>query len=115
MILTNPQKSSLKQAAMPLIKWLNDNCHPHVSVIVTPTSAEMLEGICLIRDVFDYVKDKVIIYEPQPNDMLPYFKCPKCGGENITRAFNRCIDCGTRIIWKKRNCSDYCRGISRGK
>jgi len=43
----------------------------------------------------------VTIYEPQPNDMWPYYKCPNCGGENITRAFQRCIDCGAQIIWKK--------------
>lgn len=28
----------------PLIKWLNDNFHPHVSVYITPTSAELSSG-----------------------------------------------------------------------
>ena len=45
--------------------------------------------------------DTVIIYEPQPNDNWPYFTCPKCRGGFITRAFNRCIDCGSSIKWEK--------------
>lgn len=28
----------------PIIKWLNDNHHPHMSVLITPTGAELLEG-----------------------------------------------------------------------
>jgi len=44
----------------------------------------------------------VTILEPQSNDSWgPYYKCPNCGGENITRTFQRCIDCGAWIIWKK--------------
>jgi hypothetical protein len=31
--------------AMPLIEYLRENHHPHVTVIVTPTHAELLEGI----------------------------------------------------------------------
>ena len=28
----------------PLIKFLNDNWHPHTTIVITPTSAELLEG-----------------------------------------------------------------------
>ena len=28
----------------PVIKWLNDNVHPHHTVIITGTHAELLEG-----------------------------------------------------------------------
>jgi hypothetical protein len=47
----------LKEAAAPLIKWLNDNYHPHVTAIVTPTSVELLEGVLNIPKIFDFVKD----------------------------------------------------------
>lgn len=35
---------TFKAAAKPLIKWLNDNANPHVSVIVDCTGAELLVG-----------------------------------------------------------------------
>lgn len=44
-------------AARPLIKWLCENRHPHHSVIVTPTGAELLEGVVSTGEVLDYVKD----------------------------------------------------------
>lgn len=41
----------------PVIKWLNDNCHPHVTVIITPTNAELTEGLQSTGRIMDYVKD----------------------------------------------------------
>lgn len=38
------EKPTFEEAATPLIKWLNDNGHPHTVVMVTLTSAEMFEG-----------------------------------------------------------------------
>lgn len=38
------KKQSFEEAARPLIKWLAENVHPHHSVIVTSTNAELLEG-----------------------------------------------------------------------
>lgn len=35
---------SFEEAATPLIKWLNAHCHPHMTVIVDQTHAELLEG-----------------------------------------------------------------------
>jgi len=55
--MTQEQQESFKQAALPLIKWLNENVHPHHSVIVTPTNAELLEGACSTGRILDYVKD----------------------------------------------------------
>jgi hypothetical protein len=55
--MTPEQQNSFKQAAMPLIKWLCENVHPHHTVIVTPTNAELLEGSCSTGDVFDFVRD----------------------------------------------------------
>ncbi|EHU00443.1 hypothetical protein CKS_2369 [Pantoea stewartii subsp. stewartii DC283] len=35
---------SFAEASEPLIKWLAENVHPHHSVIVTATHAELLQG-----------------------------------------------------------------------
>lgn len=43
--VTNEQKAKdMLEAAKPLIKWLNDNCHPHCSIVVTPDSVELYES-----------------------------------------------------------------------
>ena len=49
MILTDQQRSEFETLTRPLLKFLCENCHPHVSVIVTPTNAELLEGVCLFN------------------------------------------------------------------
>lgn len=55
---TTQQKfDELKKAAEPLIKYLCENYHPHVTAIVTGTSIELLEGIMNIPEIFDYVVD----------------------------------------------------------
>ena len=38
------EPKTFEQAAEPLIKWMAENVHPHHSVIVTATGAELLEG-----------------------------------------------------------------------
>ena len=48
---------SFREAAMPLIKWLCENVHPHHTAIVTPTNAELLEGQCGTGEVLDFIKD----------------------------------------------------------
>jgi predicted RNA-binding Zn-ribbon protein involved in translation (DUF1610 family) len=45
-------------------------------------------------------QETVEITDPQSNDHWPYFYCPKCGMGNITRAFNRCVDCGVNLRWR---------------
>lgn len=42
--------------AKPLIKHLNDHYHPHHKIIITPTSAEILEGGCSVS-TNEFVKD----------------------------------------------------------
>jgi hypothetical protein len=50
-------RKSFEEAATPLIKWLNENgLHPHHTVIVTLTSAELLEG-CLAHKTTEFIKD----------------------------------------------------------
>jgi len=33
------------QLCEPLMQWLNDNCHPHVKVILDSVTAELVEGL----------------------------------------------------------------------
>jgi hypothetical protein len=56
MILSEQQRIGFEAAARPLIKWLNENCHPHVIVTVDCGSAELSEGVCRAV-VEDYIKD----------------------------------------------------------
>lgn len=56
MILTKEQLQSFEQAAKPLMQWLCENCHPHVSVHVDPTSAQLSEGTATVR-THEFVKD----------------------------------------------------------
>lgn len=47
----------LKEAAKPLIKYLCENHHPHVTAIVTPTSVEVLEGIQTVPNITEFIVD----------------------------------------------------------
>lgn len=40
-----------------MIEYLCENHHPHVTVIITPTSAELLEGKKAIYNILDFLKD----------------------------------------------------------
>lgn len=55
-MLTKEQQAEFQTLAKPLMKWLNDNLHPHVSVIIDPTRAEVLEGLCAFTTT-EFVKD----------------------------------------------------------
>lgn len=56
MTLTEEQRKSFEEVARPLIKWLNENCHPHSIVEVTPVSAEVFESVttCVTSE---FIKD----------------------------------------------------------
>lgn len=47
----------LKKAAEPLIKYLCENHHPHITAIVTGTSIDLLEGLMSMPNILDYVVD----------------------------------------------------------
>lgn len=49
MIIDKEKQKEFEKAAEPLIQFLRENFHPHVSVIVDGSSAELLESICLKR------------------------------------------------------------------
>lgn len=55
--MNKDKQKEFKDAAIPLIKWLCENVHPHHSVIVTPTGAELLEGSCSTGEVNEFIKD----------------------------------------------------------
>ena len=55
-MITNEKQSEFETAAIPLIKWLNENCHPHVVVIVETDGAQLFEGVCSFRTQ-KYIKD----------------------------------------------------------
>ena len=56
MILNDQERLEFEVVTRPVIEWLNKNCHPHVSVVIEPTSAELLEGVCRVW-TDDYVRD----------------------------------------------------------
>lgn len=55
-MISMERQDEFEAAARPLVKWLNDNCHPHVTVIVENDGAQLFEGICSFRTQ-DYIKD----------------------------------------------------------
>lgn len=56
MITTNKQREELEELSRPLIKFLNDNFHPHVSITVDNCSSELKEISCRVV-TNDYIKD----------------------------------------------------------
>ena len=57
MILNEQQRKEFEAVTRPVIQWLNENCHPHVSVVVEPARAELLEGGVCAYPTNDYIKD----------------------------------------------------------
>jgi hypothetical protein len=45
MILTEEQLKELRVAAVPLMQWLLNNCHPHCTAIVDSEHIELMEGL----------------------------------------------------------------------
>jgi hypothetical protein len=56
MILTEEQKKQFEEKVRPLIKWVAENFHPHVKIILESDRAEILEGSAsIVTD--DYIPD----------------------------------------------------------
>lgn len=49
MILTDEERKEFSDITKPLIKWLNEHCNPHVTVVVDCTTAELSEGVCVFH------------------------------------------------------------------
>ena len=56
-ILEVNEPKDFDSASRILIKYLCENHNPHVTVIVTPTGAELLGGLKSTGEIMDYVKD----------------------------------------------------------
>lgn len=56
MTMTEKQRQEFEDVTRPVIVWLNANCHPHVTVVIEPTSAELSEGI-VAYTTHDYLRD----------------------------------------------------------
>jgi len=39
----------LREAALPLMEWLAENCHPHCTIIVDSEHIELVEGLATVR------------------------------------------------------------------
>ena len=50
-------KNKFEELTRPILKHLCENYHPNVTVIITPTSAELLEGLKTIGYVDDFIRD----------------------------------------------------------
>jgi hypothetical protein len=42
--MNEQQQKEFESVTRPVIEWLNANWHPHVTVVITPTSAELSSG-----------------------------------------------------------------------
>ena len=46
MTLNEEQTKQLSEAARPLMKFLNENCNPHCTVLVETNTVELVTGVC---------------------------------------------------------------------
>jgi hypothetical protein len=58
-IATNKHRTleELRVTAAPLMKLICEKCHPHHTVIVTPTSVELLESSMCYPKIYDFLVD----------------------------------------------------------
>lgn len=54
--MTDAQTKQFDALAKALMQWLCENANPHATVIVTPTTAELLSGEHAI-ETHEFVKD----------------------------------------------------------
>ena len=55
--LQGEKSKEFDKIVRPLIKWLAENHHPHCTIIVTNTNAELVEGKMSTGEILDYIKD----------------------------------------------------------
>lgn len=59
--MSNPEspvlRAEFEEVTRPVMKWLNENCHPHHKVVIGPDTAELLEGKVCTGRITDYIKD----------------------------------------------------------
>lgn len=52
----NKRMQDFQELVKPIIKWLNENYHPHVVVHIEPTGAQLYEGLMGVP-VTEFIKD----------------------------------------------------------
>lgn len=55
MKLATKRHFAFTKAAMPLIKYLAENRHPHCTAVVTSTGAELMEGLCTAGKIMKFI------------------------------------------------------------
>lgn len=56
MILSKEKQEELRKVVAPVVKWLNDNTHPHTHIIIDGSSAELSEGVAAFQ-IPEFIKD----------------------------------------------------------
>ena len=54
--MTEERKKEFETKAKDLMAWLCANGHPHMTIVITPTTAELLEG-CIAVQTEEFVRD----------------------------------------------------------
>lgn len=55
-MFNDAQKAQFEEISRQMMEWLNANCHPHHTVVITCTTAELSEG-CVAFTTTDYLRD----------------------------------------------------------
>ena len=55
-MLKKEQFKEFEKVVKPVMKWLNENCHPHVEITIESTRAELKEGTAAIKTL-EFVTD----------------------------------------------------------
>ncbi len=53
---TQDARAAFEAVTRPVVEWLCANRHPHVTVVITPTGAELLEGTTAYTTT-EYLRD----------------------------------------------------------
>jgi len=54
--MTEEQRKAFEEKARDMMDWLCANGHPHMQIVITPTTAELVEG-CLGFETDEYLRD----------------------------------------------------------
>jgi hypothetical protein len=54
--MTEQAKQEFENKAKGLMEWLCTNGHPHMTIVITPTTAELLEG-CIGVQTDEFLRD----------------------------------------------------------
>ena len=52
--MNKEQLKNFEEAARPLVKYLKEQHHPHVTAVVTAVNAELVEGLMMVSYPYEY-------------------------------------------------------------